>query len=563
MFPLVYRHNTYWGAPAAGFYFDSPMCFGPRPMHHMHCGNPFMSFMGGFAGGLAISSAFGWGGNSYVSYPSTPVSVFPSAYPAYPVYQSYNSFGYDSSSYALKEAITRFVNSFPMSRNMATQTPMPASNWTMPTYNWSTPAQTLHGSTPIPTSHGTTPVPTAASPQPFSSLTQSARSSHGYSIIPPRVNSQTPVPAQAQAVNAQPQNNAPVSVNDTPIVRNNAGNSVDNSAQVNQVQQSESTVVNQDNRNNVDNTPPKTAEQIKADEDAFNAVCKGGDCGDNNHRVYYNPQKKEWVESTKKGYPKQPVAPKSMLAQIPEQYAWRSLGDKVYLQPEALKHFIEMSDYAFAKNGLPITVLSPYRDEPYQQKVLDQEGPNVAAPPGYSEHHTGFAMDINLNGQREKSREYKWLVANAKKFGFERSYPDRIEETQHWRFNPELCEKYKKEREELLQKYVQQETPPVASEAVNSTNTETASGELTEEDKVNISKAAKKAEVILSRPVPSNLGEIDEELYSLNSVQSELEKGVSAGTTSKEVLDKVESRITQIEKLWDKKSSENFRKRHR
>lgn len=206
------------------------------------------------------------------------------------------------------------------------------------------------------------------------------------------------------------------------------------------------------NKYPLDNTAPKTQEQIKIEEDAFNAVCKGGDCGDYNHRKYYDAKEGVWKDSATKGYPRQPIAPKSMLVEVPEQYAWRS-GDKIYLNPEALKHFIEMSEYASSKSGLHIAALSAYRDEKYQQRVLKEEGPAVAAPPGYTEHHTGFITDINLNGQREKSREYQWLIVNAKKFGFERSYPDRVEESQHWRFNPELCEKYKQQREELLKEY--------------------------------------------------------------------------------------------------------------
>lgn len=71
----------------------------------------------------------------------------------------------------------------------------------------------------------------------------------------------------------------------------------------------------------------------------------------------------------------------------------------------------------------------------------------VSAPPGYSEHHTGYAVDIgdaatpatNLNTTFEKTRAFKWLSANAARFSFELSFPkDNPQgvsyEPWHWRF---------------------------------------------------------------------------------------------------------------------------------
>lgn len=71
----------------------------------------------------------------------------------------------------------------------------------------------------------------------------------------------------------------------------------------------------------------------------------------------------------------------------------------------------------------------------------------VSAPPGYSEHHTGYAVDIgdgrtpatNLNPKFEKTRAFKWLSANAARFSFEMSFPKNNSqgvtyEPWHWRF---------------------------------------------------------------------------------------------------------------------------------
>lgn len=71
----------------------------------------------------------------------------------------------------------------------------------------------------------------------------------------------------------------------------------------------------------------------------------------------------------------------------------------------------------------------------------------VSAPPGYSEHHTGYAVDIgdaaapatNLNPKFEQTKAFKWLNANAARFSFEMSFPKNNPqgvsyEPWHWRY---------------------------------------------------------------------------------------------------------------------------------
>jgi len=71
----------------------------------------------------------------------------------------------------------------------------------------------------------------------------------------------------------------------------------------------------------------------------------------------------------------------------------------------------------------------------------------LSAPPGYSEHHTGYAVDIgdgavpatNLSINFENTKAFGWLQANAARFSFEMSFPkDNIQgvsyEPWHWRF---------------------------------------------------------------------------------------------------------------------------------
>lgn len=72
---------------------------------------------------------------------------------------------------------------------------------------------------------------------------------------------------------------------------------------------------------------------------------------------------------------------------------------------------------------------------------------NVSAPPGYSEHHTGYALDFIdetrpdavLNQNFENTPAFKWLEKNAAFFGFEMSFPNDSTskvayEPWHWRY---------------------------------------------------------------------------------------------------------------------------------
>ncbi len=75
------------------------------------------------------------------------------------------------------------------------------------------------------------------------------------------------------------------------------------------------------------------------------------------------------------------------------------------------------------------------------------ERAKVSAPPGYSEHATGYALDF-ADGRNRKcdfevcfgeTKAGQWLLANGADFGFELSFPEENEqgvsfEPWHWRF---------------------------------------------------------------------------------------------------------------------------------
>ncbi len=81
--------------------------------------------------------------------------------------------------------------------------------------------------------------------------------------------------------------------------------------------------------------------------------------------------------------------------------------------------------------ALPLTVISGYRSAAYQQRLWDlgRCRDSLCAPPGYSEHQLGLAVDIfDASSEREFQtnptyRKYvKWLQSNAHLYGWTQSY---------------------------------------------------------------------------------------------------------------------------------------------
>ena len=108
------------------------------------------------------------------------------------------------------------------------------------------------------------------------------------------------------------------------------------------------------------------------------------------------------------------------------------------------------------KHGIYLVFLSIYRSINLQNDIFyslksirNQEAAErarVSAPPGYSEHSTGFAIDIGDATQRETDFEtdfentdaFRWLINNAAKFHFKLSFDKNNKyidyEPWHWRY---------------------------------------------------------------------------------------------------------------------------------
>ena len=143
----------------------------------------------------------------------------------------------------------------------------------------------------------------------------------------------------------------------------------------------------------------------------------------------------------------------------PESKALRSIGRDIYdrvqrMHPDAGKAWKRMVRQA-QKDGVELQPVSAFRSVEYQaglvRRKLDKglgmdEILEVSAAPGFSEHHTGRAIDVTTPGSAvleeefENSEAYKWLCDHASEFGFRLSFPrDNIHniayEPWHWCWN--------------------------------------------------------------------------------------------------------------------------------
>ena len=127
------------------------------------------------------------------------------------------------------------------------------------------------------------------------------------------------------------------------------------------------------------------------------------------------------------------------------------VGRMQRLTPGTARNWNEMQAAA-AEEGVQLLIVSGYRSIEYQARLIRKKinaGQSVSdilavnAAPGFSEHHTGRAIDIASPGSRplteefEDSDAFRWLEKNAGAHGFSMSYPRKnaagfIYEPWHW-----------------------------------------------------------------------------------------------------------------------------------
>ena len=153
------------------------------------------------------------------------------------------------------------------------------------------------------------------------------------------------------------------------------------------------------------------------------------------------------------------------LVDVPSEY-----GTKQKLNEETLKAFTKMSEDCKAATNYKILVRSGYRDYKEQEKTYNTYlktygktyAENYVAHPGYSEHHTGLAIDVKAESSDvfATSKESAWVYENAYKYGFILRYKKEYEnitgikyESWHFRYVGETIAKYIHDHEMTYEEY--------------------------------------------------------------------------------------------------------------
>lgn len=131
-----------------------------------------------------------------------------------------------------------------------------------------------------------------------------------------------------------------------------------------------------------------------------------------------------------------------------------SIGASHSLRKDAAAYFLLMR-LAAKEAGVDLVVNSSFRSNESQERlraIYDKgmqefkagkraHAPSIAARPGYSNHQSGVAVDINrapgddLSTPASDSPVDNWLNANAKYYKYKRTVPS---EAWHWEFDEKL-----------------------------------------------------------------------------------------------------------------------------
>jgi len=132
------------------------------------------------------------------------------------------------------------------------------------------------------------------------------------------------------------------------------------------------------------------------------------------------------------------------------------IGFDIYNRPQfmfsrVVSQWVEMRESA-RQDKIDLRIVSAFRSPEYQASIvrrkLDkglklEEILRVSAAPGYSEHHTGCALDLTTTGVEalsenfDQTKAFTWLQHNGEQYGFKLSYPRNLKskiayEPWHW-----------------------------------------------------------------------------------------------------------------------------------
>ena len=140
--------------------------------------------------------------------------------------------------------------------------------------------------------------------------------------------------------------------------------------------------------------------------------------------------KKELLLTNKYNYLDDTYDSKDMV-KVSKQYSY---GENQMVTSDTFDAYKKMFDDA-KKENITLIINSSYRSyseqetlyEKYRKAKGEEYADSIAARPGYSEHQTGYAIDLITYGATsstfEETEAFKWLQDNSYKYGFILRYP--------------------------------------------------------------------------------------------------------------------------------------------
>jgi len=112
------------------------------------------------------------------------------------------------------------------------------------------------------------------------------------------------------------------------------------------------------------------------------------------------------------------------------------IGNGFYMRQDAANAFLYMSGAA-ARAGVTLKVNSAFRTNDEQTELYNEKlagtRTDAVARPGYSNHQSGIAVDIEVE-RSQNSKTYIWLANNALNYGYINTGIN-FGELWHWEFS--------------------------------------------------------------------------------------------------------------------------------
>ena len=125
------------------------------------------------------------------------------------------------------------------------------------------------------------------------------------------------------------------------------------------------------------------------------------------------------------------LADKTRLVRLPDSLTFQDY--RIYVMPAVRDAFVRMADAA-RRDSIFLIVDSGFRSADFQRRIIKrrlaagepfERIARHVAPPGYSRHETGRAIDLVPSEARfAHTPMYRWLKEYAREYGFEETYPE-------------------------------------------------------------------------------------------------------------------------------------------